>query len=687
MDACADLELSLHRLDINTYQVDFRFSQPNSEADIRLRADQPATASFDLEQLSGLLYDPQEYATALTRGFFQSEALRTAFAQARASAQSQHAPLRLRLLIGPSAPELHNLRWELLRDPQDGMPLATDANILFSRYLSSFDWRPVHLKPKGELKALIAVAAPSDLERYKLAAIDRQIEINRAEAGIGNLGNRDAGIGPGQLQVLVRASLAGLVSELRDFAPDVLYMVCHGILAENGPVLFLENEQGLTERVPGAKFVTRLKELENRPRLVVLVSCQSGGKPGENALSALGPRLAEIGIPAVLAMQDNLTMETAAQFIPAFFKELGRDGQLDRAVSVARGLVRERPDAWVPVLTTRLKSGRLWYTPGFGEEHQGLERLPAFVHSIRKGRCTPILGAGLTEPLLGSAREIALRWAERFHYPLMPHERESLPQVAQFLSVQLSPQFPLDELEEVLKGHIHQQRGESSGDQPQASDPLQAQLQRLGAEQRQSNPYEPHKLLAELPLPVYITANADRLLEDALAAAGRQPVSLLCPWNEEILRLQADFDLSYAPTPERPLVFHLFGRWDKPDSVVLTEDNYFDYLIGMTERRRLIPETVREMLSDSALLFLGFQTEEWNFRVLYRSVLAQKGRQRLLGHTHIAAQIEPEDDRILEPARARRYLEQYFSGANISIYWGSPGEFLGELLARWREAK
>lgn len=82
---------------------------------------------------------------------------------------------------------------------------------------------------------------------------------------------------------------------------------------------------------------------------------------------------------------------------------------------------------------------------------------------------------------------------------------------------------------------------------------------------------------------------------------------------------------------------------------------------------------------------MGFQTEEWNFRVLYRSILAQKGRARRRRYTHIAAQIEPEDDRILEPARARRYLEQYFGDEDISIYWGSPGDFLGELLRQWRE--
>jgi hypothetical protein len=43
--------------------------------------------------------------------------------------------------------------------------------------------------------------------------------------------------------------------------------------------------------------------------------------------------------------------------------------------------------------------------------------------------------------------------------------------------------------------------------------------------------------------------------------------------------------------------------------------------------------------------------------------------------------VEPEDERLLVPQRARRYLEKYFAkDADIEIYWGSPQEFLGELV-------
>jgi hypothetical protein len=121
--------------------------------------------------------------------------------------------------------------------------------------------------------------------------------------------------------------------------------------------------------------------------------------------------------------------------------------------------------------------------------------------------------------------------------------------------------------------------------------------------------------------------------------------------------------------------------------VVLTEDHYFDFLIGVTRNSDLIPPDVRRALADTALLFLGFHIDDWQFRVLFRSIISQQGSSRRGRYPHIAVQIEPEEDRLLEPERARRFLESYyFQGANISLYWGNVEDFVGELLPRWQAA-
>lgn len=81
-------------------------------------------------------------------------------------------------------------------------------------------------------------------------------------------------------------------------------------------------------------------------------------------------------------------------------------------------------------------------------------------------------------------------------------------------------------------------------------------------------------------------------------------------------------------------------------------------------------------------MFLGFRLDEWDFRVLYRSIMSQEGDRRG-EHTHVAVQIDPEEGRSIEPERARRYLESYFQGANITIYWGSTENFIKELHDAW----
>jgi len=217
---------------------------------------------------------------------------------------------------------------------------------------------------------------------------------------------------------------------------------------------------------------------------------------------------------------------------------------------------------------------------------------------------------------------------------------------------------------------------------------LEQLIKVVGAQRWQGNPSEPHRVLAHLPLPIYITTNPDTLLEQALQAVGKKPQTELCLWNDDLESRPSIYDQepNYRPDVQHPMVYHLFGLLREPETLVLTEDDYFDFLIGVTRNKDLIPEVVRRALADTALLFLGFRMEDWNFRVLFRSIMSQEGRSRRKKYSHVAAQIDPEGGRILEPDRARRYLEGYFEDADISIFWGSVQDFCSELVRQW-EAK
>ena len=344
-----DLELSLRGAG-SDYAVSMRLSQPGSEAEARVGLeDMPVR--FDLTALEALARDPASYGKALAGSLFANPDVLAGFRQARAAAQSASAPLRMRLLIAPDVSKLHSLFWETLRDPEDPVAtLLTGEGVLFSRFISSQDLTPVRPLPKGELKALAAIANPSDLGEYGLEAIAVKDELERARAGLGKIP---------LTPIIVNCTLNAILENLREGC-DILYLVAHGIFAKAQPWVMLQTEEGKAARVPGEEFASSIREMQSKPRLIALVSCESAGKGTGQALQALGPRLAEAGVPAVIAMQGSLSMGTAARLMPVFFKELQRDGVIDRALSVARGTVKDRDDFWMPALFMRLKSGRLW---------------------------------------------------------------------------------------------------------------------------------------------------------------------------------------------------------------------------------------------------------------------------------------------------------------------------------------
>ncbi|PDW03665.1 CHAT domain-containing protein [Candidatus Viridilinea mediisalina] len=672
----ADLELVLRRKDALRYGVELRLNLPGSEAEVRPLGQHVVSVAFDPQTLLAQMPDPVAYGQALTQMLFADASLVSAFAAARAAAQSQGCSLRLRLAIAADASELHALHWETLHDPQYDQVLALSEQVLLTRSLASTDWQPVKLRAKGTLRALVVIANPVGLTTYNLVPLDVAQEREVALRGL-------AGITTTVLAEATQATLNLMIAQLRE-GYDICYIIAHGLLVDDEPYLFLADEQGEVTRVAGRELSERMADLPARPRLVLLASCQSAGAGTPAALAALGPRLALAGIPAVLAMQGLLAMDTNARFTPAFFRELQRDGRVDRALAAARQELSQQNDWWQPALFTRLRSGRIWYEPGF--DPNDFAKWPALIRSIERGKCTPILGPGLLEGLLGSTRDMAQRLAEKHHFPLAPNARDDLPQVAQYLAVNQAVDFMRDEVEETLRAAMSE-RDPATVAQVPLRTPLAKLLSAVGAARRATHADEPHRILASLRLPIYLTANSDPLLAEALEEAQRTPQVIVCPWHlEEKYATESEIE---APTDEAPLVFHLLGSFADPDSLVITEDDYFRYLIGVRANVGLIPPEVQRALADTALLFVGFRFDDWSFRALLQSMLRISGGQRRNQYAHVAVQIDPQEETTLNPQAARQYLKDYFGPAavqsyqaNISVYWGSAEDFLRELSLR-----
>jgi hypothetical protein len=118
--------------------------------------------------------------------------------------------------------------------------------------------------------------------------------------------------------------------------------------------------------------------------------------------------------------------------------------------------------------------------------------------------------------------------------------------------------------------------------------------------------------------------------------------------------------------------------------MVLTEDDFFDYLIASSRLNLLLPALISKLM-ESSLVFLGFRLDDWRFRVLYRLIVTQQGAAALSGRCHVGVQVNPGEQSVADVHRAIRYMTKYFQGGNssnapsISIYWGSPTDFLRQL--------
>ncbi|HEV7768356.1 MAG TPA: CHAT domain-containing protein [Thermoanaerobaculia bacterium] len=676
------LEIMIER-DESAYFAEARSISPDGqmilEGDIALK--------IDLERLRALKDDPERYGQALGEMMWSGAA--RSFLERSLGDANAATPLRLRLAVHPSAHELHAVRWELMTGV-DGSSLTSRDAVAFSRFLSST--KTQQSRPAApRLSMLVAVASPVDLEAYGLASLDVVKEIARM---------RDLVSGSFEVIPLAGAcSVRNLIVHLRRDMPDVLYLLCHGKLIESEPHLFLEEDENrTTAHVNGRMLISSLDDLTEKPRLIVLGSCESGGD-GRAArlderfpLAALGPRMAEGGIPAVVAMMGEITLDTIEKFFPVFFKGLSEHWTIDTAMSEARSAVRalDRPDWYVPVLFTRLVNTTVWYRPGL---EGGSVRWGSIVTSIRDGDCTAVVGPDLGEMITGSQRDLAASVAKRTGFPLASYLSEDLASVTQYLEYAQNRRFWQRALTEARITSIRNHYAEELPEELRQSElrTLDAPaLLKLFRDMRsvvrkilKDNDRDPYTHLARLPIKCYITADPSPLLVEALRENGKEPQEVVCVWRDDLHRLEHS---KYIRPPDgvltnrQPIVYYVFGRELDPGSLVTTEDEFFAFMKGVVQQQQHVPAPVQAAVTASSLMFLGFGIDDWSFRAFFRTFMSSEGSAAGSSFSHVAVQIDLADGQVRDPKAARRHLIKYFEKPQIDIYWGRVREFLRALL-------
>jgi hypothetical protein len=266
---------------------------------------------------------------------------------------------------------------------------------------------------------------------------------------------------------------------------------------------------------------------------------------------------------------------------------------------------------------------------------------------IKDGKCTPFLGAGACHPKLPIGAEIAQEWVQKYAYPVK--DERDLVRVAQFLAVKYDSMYPKEQLLERLFGNV----------------PL------LNVK----DPDEPHCVLADLPLPVYLTTNYDDFIMQALKSRNKEPKRELCRWNLLIKNRPSIFDSGFQPTPANPVVFHLHGHNEVPESLVLTEDDYLDFLVNISRDQHMLPPKIQEALAGTSLLFIGYSLKDWDFRVIFRGIVISG--EASLRRISVAVQLPPAEQEM------QKYLDEYFGNIGMRVYWGTAEEFATELRERW----
>ncbi|MDF1512792.1 MAG: CHAT domain-containing protein [Anaerolineae bacterium] len=301
--------------------------------------------------------NPTEDGHYLFNQLFSDPVVEEAWRIAQVEASAQSLPRRIRLRIGTDVPELHVLPWEIM---YDGIGhLSANPQTPFSRYYPvPKAWgQPLMSHP---IRVLGVISNPRDLrDRYQLNNLDVDLEKYILATAFKGLEQ-----GKIRLDFLPSPVTVESLSYVLRRGYQIVHFVGHGRFLNQSKrtELIMENGDGnghpVSEQVLGQIF----SHADIQPHLVYLSACQSSSQSSRDAFVGMGPSLVQAGVPAVIGMQDRVSVATARRITQMFYRRLTEHGYVDQALNEARaGLVLSDPAAiQTPVLFMRLPSGRLW---------------------------------------------------------------------------------------------------------------------------------------------------------------------------------------------------------------------------------------------------------------------------------------------------------------------------------------
>jgi hypothetical protein len=167
-----------------------------------------------------------------------------------------------------------------------------------------------------------------------------------------------------QLDLLSEATLSALRRKLRGSEYHILHFIGHGGFdreTQEG-VLVLCDEAGSGRLVAAQRLGTILRDHRSL-RLVVLNACEGSRATRADPFAGVAQTIVQQGVPAVVAMQFEITDHAAITFAKEFYTAIADGYPVDAALSEARiGIHADDNDIeWgTPVLYLRAPDGRLF---------------------------------------------------------------------------------------------------------------------------------------------------------------------------------------------------------------------------------------------------------------------------------------------------------------------------------------
>jgi uncharacterized RDD family membrane protein YckC len=335
-EAFVDFTMPLSPLEIENFQL--RISRPRGSV---RRVDTQEMASA--KEFGGRLFN------AVFAGEIQG-LLRSSMDEAR---RQDRTGLRLRLRLN-GVPELATLPWEYLYNSGRNQFLALSNKTPLVRYMELPEAvRPLKVTPP--VRVLAMISSPHDFP-----TLDVNREWEKLHTALGDLESR----GLIALERLDDATLPVLQRRIRRDEFHIFHFVGHGGFdkeAQDGFLLF-KDEEGRGRRVSSQYLGTVLHD-EGTLRLAVLNACEGARSSNDDPFAGTAQGLVQQGIPAVIAMQFEVSDSAAIAFTAEFYAALADGYPVDAALADGRRAIFAQGNEveWgTPVLYMRSPDGRLF---------------------------------------------------------------------------------------------------------------------------------------------------------------------------------------------------------------------------------------------------------------------------------------------------------------------------------------